>query len=153
MQGRQIPCSGPAAFIQAHQKARRSAHKKEVLVFLGSRNGSGVRLLGNCFPVLDQHRERPGLLICWAQGPVFGGAHFQKGKGPSGTSTRGHQRQEATGSRHTDSRCAASRHPLLPVLKYGRFQRKAKLREKDSRSSSWSSLLPSPSAAAAARAL
>lgn len=148
MQGRQIPCSGPAAFIQAHQKARRPAHKKEVLVSLGSRNCSGVRLLGNCFPVLDQHRERPGLLICWAQGPVFGGAHFQKGKGPSGTSTRGHQRQEATGLL-----CAASHHPLLPVLKYGRFQRKAKLREKDSRSSSWSSLLPSPSAAAAARAL
>lgn len=97
MQGRQILSSGPAAFIQACQKARRPAHKKEVLVSLGSRNGSGVRLLGNCFPVLDQHRGRPRLLICWAQGTVFGGAQFQKGKEPSGTSTRGHQRQELTG--------------------------------------------------------
>lgn len=58
-QGRQILYGGPAAFIQARQKAGRPAHKKEVLVSLGSRNGSGVRLPGNCFPVLDQHRGRP----------------------------------------------------------------------------------------------
>lgn len=85
-QGRQILYGGPAAFIQARQKAGRPAHKKEVLVTLGSRNGSGVRLPGNCFPVLDQHRGIP--CAEWApyllgyRGLCLEGAQFQNGKGP-----------------------------------------------------------------------